>query len=116
VTSASATDCAERQSANGGNSVAGGRTAAARTRDGGVDQRTGQSGTEFDRGSNQRWDVKRVTEGGSAGLRKCRAQRACGFGDPRFDLDSRVAAGGEMAQIMNDGTILSCQKQHQERQ
>jgi hypothetical protein len=104
-------------SAQGLDSAQGGRAAATRRGNGGVDAGESRFGSELRSHANQQGNLKRMAECRSGGLgeggtqRAARVHRAAGI-----DADSRLINAGKMAELVNDGTLLRSQQQQEETQ
>jgi len=89
----------------------GRRTAAARRRDSGIDRCVERIRAALERGTEEHWDMKRVTERRRDDLRKCGAQRTARIGEAGSGLGLAGADLGEMADLVNDGALLRNQEQ-----
>jgi hypothetical protein len=104
-------------SAQGLDSAQGGRAAATRRGNRGVDAGESRFGSELRSHANQQGNLKRMAECRSGGLgeggtqRAARVHRAAGI-----DADSRLINAGKMAELVNDGTLLRSQQQQEETQ
>src|ERR1700678_3392978 len=94
----------------------GGRAAAARRGNRGIDRDEERIRAAMNRGAQEHGDMKGVTERRRDDLRECGAQRAgrignTGTGVDLVGADLREMAGlGKMAELVNDGGLLRNQE------
>ena len=98
-------------------SARGGRTAAARPRNGGVDGDELRLRGELRGGANQERNVERVADSGSDSLSKRGAKLAGGIRHAaHIDFQIRLSDAGEMTQFVIHSTLLRRQQQQQQTQ
>ena len=96
-------------------SAKGGRTAAARPGNGGIDGEESELGTELRSHANEQGNLQRMTERRGGGLGECRAERAGRVHRAAgIDAHLRLIGAGEVAEFVNDGTLLRSQQQQEE--
>ena len=117
---ATASDCSGGWT-QGVDSAKGGRTAAARLGNGGVENEESQLGRKVGGAACRQGQVQGMAESRGGGLRKRRAQRAGGIHQAaRIDAKLRVHAEltgpgtGKVAEFVIDSTLLRRQQQQQE--
>ena len=89
----------------------GGRAAAARRRNRGIDRDIERIRAAIERGAEEHGDMKRVTERRGDDLRKCGAKRARRIGEGGTGMGLVGADFGEMADLVNDRALLRNQEQ-----
>jgi hypothetical protein len=89
----------------------GGRAAAARRRNRGIDRGEERILAALERSTEEQGEMERVTERRGDDLRKCGAQRARRIGEGGTGLGLVGADFGEMADLVNDGALLRNQEQ-----
>jgi hypothetical protein len=95
-------------------SAKGGRTAASRLGDRGVDGAELRLLSPLRGGAAEKRNVKRMTKGRSNDLREGGAQRTGGIDSrARLDLECRAVSLGNVAQLVNNGALLRHQQQEQ---
>src|ERR1700679_892966 len=104
-------------STQGVDSAQGGRAAAARRGNRGIDVGELRLGSELQSHANEQGNLKRMAERRRGGLgeggteRAARVHRAAGI-----DADSRLIGARKMAELVSDGTLLRSQQQQEETQ
>jgi hypothetical protein len=96
-------------------SAKGGRTAAARPGNGGIDDEEPGLGNALRFHANEQGNLQRMTERRGGGLGECRAERA-GRVHRAASLDAhlRLVGAGQVTEFVNDGTLLRRQQQQEE--
>jgi hypothetical protein len=82
---------------------------------GGIDDEESELGTELRSGANEQGNLQRLTECRGGGLGECRAERAGRIHRAAgIDAHLRLIGAGEVAEFVNDGTLLRSQQQQEE--
>jgi len=96
-------------------SAKGGRTAAARPGNGGIDGEESGLDNELRLHANEQGNLQRMTERRGGGLGERRAERAGGVHRAAgLDAHLGLIGAGEVAEFVNDGTLLRGQQQQEE--
>ena len=102
---------------NAGISAQGGRAAATRPGNGGIDTDESRLGSELRSHANQQGNLQRMAECRRSSLGECRAERAVRVRRPAgIRAALHLIGAGEVAEFVNDSTLLRRQQQQEETQ